>query len=136
MRPVTGLFASVALASGLSACTFVPIQPGGQAIRVVAQGQTLTCEKRGEIGVSVKDRLGPLERSELKVRDELEVLARNEAPGLGADTVQALDEPMDGEQRFAAYRCGGEVRTSAQPSGTVVEQLPEGEAEVVPLRDQ
>jgi len=40
------------------------------------------------------------------VREELETLARNEAPGLGADTLQPLEEPRDGEQRFAAYRCG------------------------------
>jgi len=32
--------------------------------------------------------------------------ARNEAPGLGADTVQALDGPEDGVQRYAMWRCG------------------------------
>jgi hypothetical protein len=135
MRPMPGLLATALLATGLTACTFVQIQPGGQAIRVVAAGQALTCEKRGEIGVSVKDRLGPLERDELKVRDELEVLARNEAPGLGADTVQAMGEPMDGEQRFAAYRCGGAVVNAPARATPQPEPLPEGEAEVVPLRD-
>lgn len=133
MRPTTALLAASAVAMALSACTFVDIQPGGKGIRVAPSGTPLTCEKRGEISVSVKDRLGPLERGELKVRDELEVLARNEAPGLGADTVQAMDEPMDGEQRFSAWRCGGAV----QPRGaapTTVEQLPEGEAETLPLR--
>jgi hypothetical protein len=132
MRTVP-LILLAALATGLTACTFVQIQPGGQTIRVVAQGQALTCEKRGEIGVSVKDRLGPLERNDLKVRDELEVLARNEAPGLGADTVQPLGEPMDGEQRWAAYRCGGAA--VAPVADRRVEPLPEGEAEVVPLRE-
>jgi len=34
-------------------------------------------------------------------------LARNEAPGLQANTVQALGEPADGTQRFAAWRCPG-----------------------------
>ena len=104
-------------------------------VRVVAPGQTLTCEKRGEIGVSVKDHLGPLERNDLKVRDELEVLARNEAPGLGADTVQPVSEPMDGEQRWAAFRCGGAVGTAPATTGTRVEALPEDEAEVTPLRE-
>jgi hypothetical protein len=135
MRPVSGLILAALLAAGLSACTFVQIQPGGQAIRVVAAGQPLSCEKRGEIGVSVKDRVGPLDRNELKVRDELEVLARNEAPGLGADTVQPLGEPMDGEQRWAAYRCGGAVGPAPATQGTRVEALPEDEAEVVPLRE-
>lgn len=135
MRLSPALLLVATLATGLSACTFVQIQPGGQTIRVVAPGQTLTCEKRGEIGVSVKDRLGPLERNDLKVRDELEVLARNEAPGLGADTVQPVSEPMDGEQRWAAYRCGGAVGTAPATTGTRVEALPEDEAEVTPLRE-
>ena len=136
MRTMSRLLPIVFLTASLSACTFVPIQPGGQAIRVVEAGQSLQCERRGEITVTVKDRLGPLERSELKVRDELEVLARNEAPALGADTVQPLNEPMDGEQRWAAYRCGGAVTPAATTRGTVVEPLPEGEAEVVPLPEE
>ena len=54
----------------------------------------------------MKDALGPYERNPLRVRDELETLARNEAPGIQADTIQPLGEPVDGGQRFAAYRCG------------------------------
>ena len=46
-----------------------------------------------------------IERNALKVRDELETLARNEAPGLQADTIHPLDEPRGGSQRFAAWRC-------------------------------
>ena len=64
------------------------------------------CEKRGEVEVSVKDRLGPYERNSLRVHEELETLARNEAPGLNADTVQPLAAPGDGAQRYAAWRCG------------------------------
>mgnify|MGYP006203713155 CR=1 FL=1 len=60
----------------------------------------------GEVSVSVKDSVAFYERNTLRVRDELETLARNEAPGLQADTLQALGDPADGEQRFAAYRCG------------------------------
>ena len=56
--------------------------PGGDAVKVAAIGKDLSaCEKRGDITVSVKDRLGPYERDVLRVKDELEVLARNEAPG-------------------------------------------------------
>lgn len=135
MRPIRALLLVATLTAGLSACTFVQIQPGGQTIRVAAAGQPLSCEKRGEIGVSVKDRVGLLERNDLKVRDELEVLARNEAPGLGADTVQPLAEPMDGEQRWAAFRCGGAVGNAPATRATNVEALPEDEAEVVPLRE-
>lgn len=95
--------ASIMFASG---CTWVHMAPGASSVRVIAAGAApVGCEKRGEVVVSVKDRLGPYERNSLRVREELETLARNEAPGLNANTVQPLDEPHDGEQRFAAWRC-------------------------------
>ena len=98
----------VALAVLLPACTFVKMGPGADRVRVLRADQdTAACEKRGEIEVSVKDRLGPYERNEIRIIDELETLARNEAPGLGADTVQPLGPPKDGEQRWRALRCGG-----------------------------
>jgi hypothetical protein len=70
--------------------------------------------KRGEVEVSVKDRLGPYDRGELRVKDELETLARNEAPGLGADTIQPKTAPQDGEQRFMAFRCGAATPVAGQ----------------------
>ena len=87
-----------------SACTFVRMAPGAQAVRVV-EGPPAGCERRGEITVSVKDSVAFYERNQLRVREELETLARNEAPGLGADSVQPLGPPGDGEQRFAAWKC-------------------------------
>lgn len=88
----------------LGACTWVRMAPGASQVRVLAQPPS-GCEKRGEIEVSVKDSLGPYERNPVRVRDELETLARNEAPGIGADTVHPLAPPADGAQRFAAWRC-------------------------------
>lgn len=88
----------------LGACTWVHMAPGASQVRVVAEPPS-GCEKRGEIEVSVKDSLGPYDRNPVRVRDELETLARNEAPGIGADTVHSLAAPADGAQRFAAWRC-------------------------------
>ncbi len=87
-----------------SGCTFVHMAPGASGVKVVT-GPPVGCEQRGVVEVSVKDRLGPYGRNPLRVREELETLARNEAPGLNADTVQALGEPADGALRFAAWHC-------------------------------
>jgi Domain of unknown function (DUF4156) len=108
----------------LSACTFVKMAPGGDAVKVAAIGKDLSaCEKRGDISVSVKDRLGPYERDNLRVKDELEVLARNEAPGLKADTVQAVAEVMDGAQKWRAFRCNGAaVSKSAENTTTATDK--------------
>ena len=99
-------FLIAALLFPLSACTWVHMAPGASAVRVLAAGAVpANCANRGEVEVSVKDSLGPYERNPLRVRDELETLARNEAPGIGADTVHPLAAPADGAQRFAAWRC-------------------------------
>jgi len=101
----------------LSACSFVKMAPGGDAVKVAAIGKDLSaCEKRGDITVSVKDRLGPYERDVLRVKDELEVLARNEAPGLKADTVQAIAAVNDGSQKWWAFRCEGSPSASEAQS--------------------
>jgi len=98
--------ASVLLLAGLSGCTWVHMAPGAKAVRVVASTPA-GCEQRGEVEVSVKERVAFYERNSLRVRDELETLARNEAPGLGGNTVQPLDGFEDGTQRFTVWRCPG-----------------------------
>ena len=99
-------FVAVTLAAAIgSGCTWVHMAPGASAVRVVAAAP-VGCQPKGEVEVSVKASLGPYERNSLRVHDELETLARNEAPGVGADTVQPLDGPEDGVQRYAMWRCG------------------------------
>ncbi|HRN61949.1 MAG TPA: DUF4156 domain-containing protein [Gammaproteobacteria bacterium] len=95
----------LALPLALSACTWVHMAPGASAVKVVT-GAPSGCEKRGEVEVSVKHSIAFIERNPIKVRDELETLARNEAPGLQADTIHPLADPAGGSQRFAAWRCG------------------------------
>ena len=106
MRPIALLLTATVLAA--TGCTWVHMAPGASAVRVIPMGAAPSgCEVRGEIAVSVKGKLGFYERNPLRVREELETLARNEGPGLNADTLQPLEAPSeDGEQRFAAYRCG------------------------------
>jgi hypothetical protein len=125
---------AAALAFALGGCSFVQMAPGGEEVRVVAAGQLPAgCVKRGEVEVSVKDRLGPYERDEMRVRDELEVLARNEAPGLGADTVQPKAPPADGAQRFLAFACGtAGAAAAARPDAAPVREA----AETAPLKDE
>lgn len=55
--------------------------------------------------VTVKSKVGFYNRNPLRVQEELETLARNEAPGANANTVQAQGQPLDGSQRFNAFRC-------------------------------
>ncbi len=92
----------------LSACTWVKIEPEGKQIRVAMPSEALTScgEMRSEITVSVRDQVGLFNRDDMKVRDELETLARNQAAGSGVDTLKALTEPLNGEQTFGTWLCG------------------------------
>jgi len=89
----------------LSACTWIHMTPAANAVRVLNAAPT-DCEKRGEVAVEVKYSIAFIERNALKVRDELEVLARNEAPEMGANAIHPLGAPERGKQRFAAWQCG------------------------------
>lgn len=105
----------------LGGCTWVKMDPGAKRVRVIDSAADVSaCARAGEIGVSVQHKVGLYRRGDLKVRDELETLARNEAIGLNADAVQPLGEPANGEQRFAALRCGG-ARPSAPATAAPVQ---------------
>lgn len=100
-----GMLGLAVMAGMLGGCTFVHMAPGAQAVQVLSAAPA-GCEKRGEIAVAVKDRVALYRRNAMQVREELETLARNEAPGLQANRISPLGEPADGAQRWAAWRCG------------------------------
>ncbi len=100
------LILSAALLASTAACTWVPIESGGKAVRVLPAGPVAPgCVAKGEIVVSVKSKVGFYNRNPLRVQEELETLARNEGPSAGANAVQAMSPPADGSQRFSAWQC-------------------------------
>jgi hypothetical protein len=88
------------------ACTWVKPTSGGDAVRVAYDGNVSGCRDAGAITVSVTDKVAFYQRPNLKVRDELETLARNQAADIPADTIKPNSEPKDGSQQFEAYVCG------------------------------
>ncbi len=98
------IFAATALV--LSACTWVDPTYSGKAVHVAYGGNVAGCRDAGSVSVSVTDKIAFYHRSELKVRDELETLARNQAAGIPADTIKPLGDPQNGSQNFEAYVCG------------------------------
>lgn len=93
----------------LSACSWgIKLDDAGKAVRTAWSGDVSQCQELGKVTVSVMDRMGPVDRNQIKVRDELEVMARNEAAKMNADTIKPLAEPTDGSQPWGAYRCGSQ----------------------------
>lgn len=101
MRATILALLTVALPAG---CTWVHMAPGANTVQVVRTAPA-NCQNQGEVAVGVKHNVAFIERNALKVRDELETLARNEAVGLQGDTISPMSEPVGGEQRFAVWRC-------------------------------
>jgi len=99
----------------LGACTWgITLDEAGKQVRTAWSGDVSQCRDLGKVTVSVADHIGPVDRNDIKVRDELEVMARNEAAKMHADTIKPLGEPADGEQPWGAYQCG-----SARPASIV-----------------
>jgi len=135
MNNMKNIFVAAAFAAVLGACTWVKLDEPGRQVHVAYDGRVDGCRALGEIGVSVKDRVGPYERNSLKVKDELETLARNEAASMQADTIAAKAEPHDGEQRFGAYACGR--RAAAAPVQRQQQARPANQdgVETYPVKD-
>lgn len=90
----------------LAGCTWVKLEESGSRVRVADASESLAgCRFRGDLTVMVTHRFGDIERNALKVADELETLARNEAVGMQANTIKPMSPPAGGEQRFGAYDC-------------------------------
>jgi len=64
----------------LGACSWgITLDDAAKSVRTAWSGDVSACRDLGKVTVSVMDRVGPVDRNDIKVRDELEVLARNEA---------------------------------------------------------
>ncbi len=99
------LLPGVILVMGLSACQWVKPTEGGDQVSLVKRTHIVNCEKLGSTTSRVKEKVGIVKRKERKVVDELVTLAKNEAAGLGGDTIVASGALQAGAQAFDIYRC-------------------------------
>jgi len=96
---------SVSAVSGLLACTWVPLAPGGEAVVVRAAGDTSGCQSLGKTHTRTTAKLGPFPRRESTIEAELVSLARNEAVRMGGNAVAPVSERVGGQQSYGIYRC-------------------------------
>lgn len=131
MRKTLLLLAPVLL---LGACTWgITLDDAGRNVRTAWNGDVTACHELGKVTVSVMDHVGPIDRNDIKVRDELEVMARNEAAKMHADTVKPLAEPADGSQAWGAYQCGN-ARAAATPAAQSPAPATSSKAQTFPIK--
>lgn len=133
MRKTLLLLVPVAL---LGACTWgITLDEAGKQVRTAWSGDVSSCRDLGKVTVSVMDHVGPVDRNDITVRDELEVMARNEAAKMHADTIKPLAEPSDGSQPWGAYQCGSARLPSAAPgAGRVPAPAASSGAQTFPIK--
>jgi len=104
-RRTIAWLAAAGLAAASMGCTWVSLTDEGEAVRSAPAAES--CERLGRTTTKVANRVLFFGRSEDKVADELETLARNEAARMGGNTVVAESEIDDeGRRTFGVYRCG------------------------------
>ncbi|HEX8779089.1 MAG TPA: DUF4156 domain-containing protein [Rhodanobacter sp.] len=120
----------------LGACTWgINPTPASQNVHTAWNGDVSGCRDLGKITVSVMDHVGPVDRNDIKVRDELQVMARNEAATMHADTIKPLAEPSDGSQPWGAYQCGSHpVTPAAGPGNNPAAPASSGGTQTYPIK--
>ena len=130
MRKTLLLLVPIAL---LGACSWgITLDDAAKNVRTAWSGDVSACQDLGKVTVSVMDHVGPVDRNDIKVRDELEVMARNEAAKMHADTIKPLSEPADGSQPWGVYQCGSHA-VPATRSTTPAAPASSGAAQTFPI---
>ncbi|OOG48504.1 DUF4156 domain-containing protein [Rhodanobacter sp. C01] len=119
----------------LGACTWgITLDDAARNVRTAWSGDVSSCRDLGKVTVSVMDHVGPVDRNNITVRDELEVMARNEAAKMHADTIKPLAEPSDGSQPWGAYQCGAhQINPVRSPSAPANSGSASGNAQTFPI---
>lgn len=124
---------TVLMILSLAACSWgIKLDSAGRDVRVAWNDDVSQCRLVGAITVSVLAKVGPVPRGGLKVSDELEVMARNQAGSMQADTIKPVDQPHHGEQNWNAYVCGHRGASRVPQSQRVPA---EGAVETYPIKD-
>jgi hypothetical protein len=104
MKPgISVLCAGILLLSG---CTWVEPTKEGQEVLLVKTFNVETCKHIGSTTSTVKHVIGPVTRSEDKVREELITLAKNHAAERGGDSIVAKGPVVNGSMSFDIFKCG------------------------------
>lgn len=86
-------------------CNWVPLTSEGENVRVLQASAVSDCQKVGKVSSKTSDRILIFARTDRKIREELESLARNEAVDLNGDAIVPIGTEADGRQSFEVYRC-------------------------------
>ena len=105
MARLLKILAGAALAGAFAGCAWVDLKPQGEKVRVLSPQEVGRCKLLGHVTADTTATIGFIARSKSAVQEEVNRLARNNAGGMGGDTVVPKGPMLEGEQSFNVYRC-------------------------------
>lgn len=99
LRPI---LPAAIIASSLNACSFVELHPGAQNI-IFANDES--CELIDNFKAKVQTDNAYISRSEKAIREELQIVAQNEAFKKNANAIWPNSEVIEGTQSFKLLKC-------------------------------
>jgi len=105
MNNLNRFIALGAILLAVSACSWVKLQPGAEAVSLRSSAEVAACKYLGTATGKTKARVSIISRSENKVATEVYNLARNEAVSIGGNALVEKTALHDGRQTFDVYRC-------------------------------
>ena len=94
-----------ALAPLLGACAWVSLTDGGREVQALRAAEATECRKIGQTTSQTTHRILIFGRSQGRVQEELDALAKNEAAEMGGDAIVPRGSAERGRQTFDVYRC-------------------------------
>ncbi|MEJ2418466.1 MAG: DUF4156 domain-containing protein [Exilibacterium sp.] len=102
----TGITVAGVLAAGVfGGCTWVKLDPEAENVRTLYASEAASCQRLGITASKSMSKVGFVNRSQEKLKTELNTLARNEAAKMGGNAIVAKSDVEEGSQRFIVYRC-------------------------------
>lgn len=89
----------------LSACSWVQPLPGAYKVALMELSDVKDCSRLGTTTTSALNKVGLYERENAAIKEDLVLLAKNEAVNMRGDTIVALSGVHNGRMEFAIYRC-------------------------------
>lgn len=105
MRKYKKIILLLAIIIGLSACSFVSLDPQARDVIVVENTNLLkNCKFLGNTTVSLWSKAENFQ-SDQTVNDQLDILARNQASTMNGNTVVPHSAINNGQREYGVYNC-------------------------------
>jgi hypothetical protein len=98
--------AAIAAAAAVAGCTWVKPTPAGEGVHIGTMSEVASCRKLGATHAKTSTKVAFFARSEKKINEELDTLARNEAGEMRGNTIVPQGPAStEGRRSFDVYSC-------------------------------